>query len=55
MEYSIILITRKMLTLLEPHMALFVALTGVGKTHLALNLRERTYVNHFNYVIILSK
>ena len=28
--------------MLEPHMALFVAPTGVGKTHLALDLLERS-------------
>ena len=27
----------------EPHTALFVAPTGVGKTHLALNLLEKEY------------
>ena len=34
----------------EPHLALFVAPTGVGKTHLALNLLE--YKNHFDFIII---
>ena len=34
-------------------MALFVALTGVGKTHLALDLLEREYLNYFDFVIIL--
>ena len=34
-------------------MVLFVAPTGVGKTHLALDLLEREYLNHFNFVIIL--
>ena len=33
----------------EPHMELFVALTGVEKTHLALDLLEREYLNHFNF------
>ena len=27
----------------EPHTVLFVARTGVGKTHLGLNLREKEY------------
>ena len=31
----------------EPHMALFMALIEVGKTHLALDLLEQEY---FNYV-----
>ena len=37
----------------EPHTALFVAPTGVGKTHLALNLLESEYRNHFDFIIII--
>ena len=37
----------------EPHTALFVAPTGVGKTHLALNLLESEYKNRFNFVVII--
>ena len=37
----------------EPHTALFVAPTGVGKTHLALNLFESEYRNHFDFIIII--
>ena len=37
----------------EPHTALFVAPTGVGKTHLALNLLENEYRNHFDFIIII--
>ena len=37
----------------ELHTALFVAPTGVGKTHLALNLLENEYKNHFNFIIII--
>ena len=37
----------------EPHTALFVALTGVGKTQLALNLIENEYRNHFNFIVII--
>ena len=37
----------------EPHTALFVALTGVGKMHLALNLLKNAYKNHFNFIIII--
>ena len=37
----------------EPHTALFVAPTGVGKTHLALSLLETEYRNHFNFIVII--
>ena len=37
----------------EPHTALFVALTGVGKTHLALSLLENEYMNHFNFIVVI--
>ena len=37
----------------EPHTSLFVALTGVRKTHLALNLLESEYKNHFNFIVII--
>ena len=37
----------------EPHTALFVAPTGVGKTHLALNLLENEYRNHFDFIMII--
>ena len=37
----------------EPHTALFVAPTGVGKTHLALNLLENEYRNHFDFIVII--
>ena len=37
----------------EPHTALFVAPTGVGKTHLALSLPENEYINHFNFIVII--
>ena len=36
----------------EPHTALFVAPTGVGKTHLALSLLETEYRNHFDFIVI---
>ena len=36
----------------EPHTALFVAPTGVGKTQLALDLLEREYLNHFDSIVI---
>ena len=37
----------------KPHIALFVAPTGVRKTHLALNLFESEYFNHFDFIIII--
>ena len=37
----------------EPHTALFVAPTGVGKTHLALSLLETEYRNHVNFIVII--
>ena len=42
-----------MLTILEPHTALFVAPTGVGKTHLALDLLKRDYFDHFDFIVII--
>ena len=37
----------------ELHTALFVAPTGVGKTHLALSLLEHEYKNHFHFIVII--
>ena len=37
----------------EPHTALFVTPTGVGKTYLALSLLETEYRNHFNFIVII--
>ena len=37
----------------EPHTSLFVAPTGVGKTHLASNLLENEYRNHFDFTVII--
>ena len=37
----------------EPHTALFVAPTGVGKTHLALSLLENEYRNHLDFIVII--
>ena len=37
----------------QPHMALFMAPTGVGKTHLVLDLLGKEYLNHFDFIIIL--
>ena len=54
MERMFLPYIRKVLTMLEPHTALFVALTGVGKTHLAFDLLEREYFNHFYFIVIIS-
>ena len=37
----------------EPHTTLFVAPTRVGKTHLALNLLENEYRNHFDFTVMI--
>ena len=37
----------------EPHTALFVAPTRVGKTHLASSLLENEYRNHFDFIVII--
>ena len=37
----------------ELHTALFVAPTGVGKTHLALSLLENECINHFDFILIM--
>ena len=37
----------------ELHAALFVAPTGVGKTHLALSLLETEYRDHFDFIVII--
>ena len=37
----------------ELHTALFVAPTGVGKRHLALNLLESEYFSHFDFIVII--
>ena len=37
----------------EPHTALFIAPTGVEKTHLALSLLETEYRNHFDFIEII--
>ena len=37
----------------EPHTALFVALTRIGKTCLALDLLESEYFKHFDFIVII--
>lgn len=43
----------KMDYLKDPHTALFVAPTGIGKTYKALRLLETEYKNHFDFIIII--
>ena len=38
----------------ELYTALFIAPTGVGKTHLALSLLENEYRHHFDFIVIIS-
>ena len=38
---------------MEPHTALFMALTGVGRMDPALDSLERDYLDYFDFVIIL--
>ena len=37
----------------EPHTALFVAPTGVGKMHLALDFLQSEYKTHFDFIVII--
>ena len=37
----------------EPHTALSIAPTEVGKTHLALSLIKNKYRNHFHFIVII--
>ena len=37
----------------EPHTALFIAPTRVGKTHIALSLLEKEYRHHFDFIVII--
>ena len=37
----------------EPHTALFVAPTGVGKTYMALDLLETEHKESFDFIIII--
>ena len=37
----------------QPHTPLFIALTGVRKMHLALDLLEKEYKNYFNFINII--
>ena len=37
----------------DPHRTIFTGQTGCGKTHLVLDLIEKEYKKHFNYIIII--
>ena len=37
----------------EPHTAIFTGQTKCGKTHLVLDLIEKEYSKHFDYIIII--
>ena len=37
----------------EPHTTIFTGPTGCGKTHLVLDLIEKEYNKHFDYIIII--
>ena len=39
--------------MMESHTVLFVAVTGVGKPDLGLDVLEREYLDHFDFIIIL--
>ena len=37
----------------EPHTTIFTGPTGCGKTHLVLDLTEKEYEKHFDYIVII--
>ena len=37
----------------EPHTTIFTEPTGCGKTHLVLDLIEKEYKKHFDYILII--
>ena len=37
----------------EPHTTIFTDPTGCGKTHLVLDLIEKEYKKHFDYIFII--
>ena len=53
MAYMFLQYIRLPKCLKEPHTALFIAPTGVGKTHLALTLLESEYRIHFDFIVII--
>ena len=53
MAHTFLLYIRIKMCMKEPHTALFVAPTAVGKTHLALSLLESEYRKHFHFIVII--
>ena len=53
MAHMFLLYIRIKMFMKEPHTALFVAPTGVGKTHLSQSLLENEYRNHFDFIVII--
>ena len=53
MEHTFLQYIRLKMFMKEPYTALFVGLTGVGKTYLALGLLENEYRNHFDFIVII--
>ena len=39
----------------EPHTSIFISQTGCGKTHFVLELIEKEYKKHFDYIIIICQ
>ena len=37
----------------DPHTTIFTGPTGCGKTHLVLDLTEKEYEKHFDYIVII--
>ena len=37
----------------DPHTTIFTGQTGCGKTHLVLDLIEKEYKKHFDYIVVL--
>ena len=53
MMHTFLLYIRPKMFMKKLRTALFVVPTGVGKTHLALNLLESEYRNHFDLIVII--
>ena len=53
MAHTFLQYIRLKMLMKEPHAALFIAPTRVGNTHLALNLFETEYRNHFDFIVVI--
>ena len=38
----------------KPHTSMFIGQTGCGKTHFVLELIQKEYNKHFDYIVIIS-